>query len=88
MSQDVKGLKLPRHGLLSTYTNWGCRCDRCRSAKSSYNRVDMAKKRRVLAKLGYNVTPRPRSAPRLGYSLSDRSRAMEVKRLLPKGTKG
>jgi hypothetical protein len=22
----------PRHGTLSTYTNWGCRCDPCRVA--------------------------------------------------------
>lgn len=26
------------HGQLSTYVNWGCRCDRCMSANAAYSR--------------------------------------------------
>lgn len=35
----------PRHGKLSTYTNHCCRCDRCKLAKSSYER-DLRQRRR------------------------------------------
>ena len=30
------------HGRLSTYTNWGCRCDACRTATRDYKRARRA----------------------------------------------
>lgn len=36
-----------RHGTLTGYTGWGCRCDRCKNAKSEYNRMRKLMKERV-----------------------------------------
>ncbi len=61
----------PRHGTASTYKNYGCRCDLCRSANTEYQREN-----------GYNLTPR-RSADRkrkyataraAGYSAAEAAR--------------
>lgn len=34
----------PRHGLASTYSNFACRCERCRSAMSQYHREYKARR--------------------------------------------
>jgi len=34
--------KPPKHGLLSTYTNHGCRCPKCKAARLDYGRVHAA----------------------------------------------
>lgn len=38
----------PRHGKASTYSNWQCRCDLCRSAQAAYMR-DLRRRRREQA---------------------------------------
>jgi len=81
---NVKG---PVHGLYTTYTNWRCRCDQCRAANASYMRVRVKKRRAALARMGYNVTSRPRRKSPLTYPVGDVSRAVVVKKTLPKLTK-
>ena len=46
-----------KHGILSTYTNGGCRCDRCRKAMSTYSRERYAR-------LKKEATPAPVKRPR------------------------
>lgn len=38
--------RAPKHGLRSTYTNHGCRCEPCSKANRDYSRPYMARKRR------------------------------------------
>jgi|SRR5215471_11694491 len=39
------GQEPPAHGLASTYTNWGCRCEECRAANSARARAYNAARR-------------------------------------------
>lgn len=35
----VTGKAKPKHGTYSTYTNYSCRCDKCRRANREYHRA-------------------------------------------------
>ena len=78
-------VKTPIHGRLSTYTEWNCRCGECRAAAAAYKRKYRAGRKRALAKMGFNVTSK-KYRRRPAYDTGDISRAIAVRKLLPKQT--